>query len=73
MEPSGVVESFAVIDCTARGMFIGFVGFLIDFFDLIGSEEAFHRCVVVAVAFAAHALKATKFFEPLPIGMASEL
>lgn len=54
-------------------MFVGLVGFLIDLFNLIRPEEAFHRRVVVAVALAAHALKAAERFESLPIGMAGEL
>lgn len=56
MQSYSVVESVDVIDDGSRGLFVGLVFVPVDLLDFEASEEAFHRRVVVAISFAAHAL-----------------
>jgi len=51
-----IVEPIDVIDDGSRCLFVGFVLVVVHLLDFETAEETFHRCVVIAVAFAAHAL-----------------
>ena len=57
MQSDWVVEPIDVVDDGSGGLFVGLVFVPVDFLDLEASEETFHRRVVVAVPFAAHALQ----------------
>ena len=64
MQTFGVVEAFDVIVGCPHGLIVCLVVFVMDLFDFEALEEAFHRCVVVTVASAAHALQEFAFSEP---------
>lgn len=64
---------FDVISGMPDDLFVGVVGLSRDFFALVGFEEAFHRRVVIAVSFSAHALLKLSLLEPLPEEQCGEL
>ena len=54
-------------------MLVRLIVLFVDFFDLERFEKAFHRCVVIAVSFATHALEEAMAFQAIAVGQASEL
>ncbi len=67
-----VVKSFNVVRHTACGVFVRVV-YLLCFLGLVALEERFHRCVVVAVPAAAHALNKPTFCQASAEMIACEL
>ena len=55
MSPSWVVEGLKVFEYGTGGRFVGWEYLISEPFAFQAAEEAFHGCVVPAVAFAAHA------------------
>jgi hypothetical protein len=56
MHSASVVKAFDVIDHTSGCMLMGLELFVMNLFNLEASIKAFHRRIVIAVSFAAHAL-----------------
>ncbi len=55
MDTLSIVEDFDVVKQTGLGRLVGRIAFMVDEFSLKHGKEAFHGCIVVAVAGAAHA------------------
>lgn len=62
-----VVEAIDVVDYSSGCVFVALIGLSVDLFGFVAFEETFHWSVVVAVAFAAHALQAVTLEQPLTI------
>ncbi len=54
MEAVGVVEAFDVDEQASPGLFFGGMDAVMDAFGFERVEEALHRCILPAIAFAAH-------------------
>ena len=54
-------------------MFVALVGLSIDLFGFVAFEETFHRCIVIAITFSAHALQAVASEKSIAILEAGEL
>jgi len=67
MQAPMIVKAFDPIDDVQASLSSGFVLELIDALDLQRLEEAFHRCVVPAVAPVTHRLQHPEIVEQLAV------
>ena len=73
MQSLRIVKTLDVIGCRADGLFVCLVFLVVDLFDLEALEEAFHRRVVVTVAFATVALQELALGQPFSEALTCKL
>ena len=56
MQSCWIVKTLDVVIGRTLGLLMRLVFFMVNFFNLEGFEETFHRCIVVTVSLSAHAL-----------------
>ena len=73
MQPLSVVKTVDVVGHRAGRLFMGLVGFPVHLLRLETLEKTLHRCVVLAVSLAAHALQELLARQSTAIGLTGEL
>ena len=64
MNPFRIVKPFDVVRDASGCLFMGFIGFVVNFFYLEALEEAFHGRVVVTIPFSTHTLLTSTLLQP---------